>query len=152
MAAYACDFCGQEQATTSVADMVDPQNTKFVGPECLPIMGMTFVIAMEADELDAALKVIGYQPTKATRDARKALELPEVDGNRTIVEVVESAPREDDPPDPPARIDSATSQQNDLSTIGVRADEVESVLAVGEAYDAATAEQRADEPDDPAQY
>lgn len=152
MPTYPCDFCGREQATTSVNDMVDPQNTKFVGPECLPIMGMTFVIAMEPVELDAALKVIGYAPTKATKEARKASELPEVDGNRTIAEVVESAPREDDPPDPPTRIDSATSQQNDLSTIGADGEEVESVLAVGEAYDAATAEQRADDPDDPAPY
>lgn len=116
MVSYPCDFCKTETATVTFNDLIDPQNTKFVGPECLPILGLMLVAPMEPVELDGALKAIGYQPTKALREARKAEELPEVDLNRTIGEVVESGPREDDGESVEPQGDTETDQPSDLST------------------------------------
>lgn len=152
MAQYSCDICGNELAIVSFNDMVNPENTKFVGADCLAFMGMTYIVALPADELDSALKLIGYQPTKALRDQRKGEVEPGFDSAATIATVVESAPRIDTGEAIQPQGDSETDRQSDLSTMelpDVGPDEV----VVGRTMDGRPiTAPRADDPDDPAPY
>jgi hypothetical protein len=91
---YQCDLCQEEQAVMGMHNQIDG-SVQFVGPNCLPLVGLALVQALPTEVLDGALKQIGYQPSKALRDERKAAEVPEYDAGRTIGEVVESAPRID---------------------------------------------------------
>lgn len=174
MAQYSCDICGNELAIVSFNDMVNPENTKFVGGDCLAFMGMTYIVALPADELDSALKLIGYQPTKALRDQRKGEVGPGFDSAATIATVVESAPRIDTGAELMTNVageevsesyglnrdgspiqpkgDSETDPQDDLSTMDlpdVGPDEV----VVGRSMDGRPiTAPRVDDPGDPAPY
>lgn len=86
-----CDGCHDEIDLFSVGNRQTGQ-AQFLGPLCLAMMGITMLVGTDSETSDAVFKEFGYQPTKATKDARKESEVPEVDPARTIVEVVESAP------------------------------------------------------------
>lgn len=107
MASYTCDYCQVEPAEVTVSQHSDG-STQFIGPSCLPLLGFALIGNLDPDLLDAGLKPLGYQPTKALRDQRKALVAPEVDPGRTIAEIVETGPRPegdgqaDDADTPPA--------------------------------------------------
>lgn len=115
MPVYQCDLCQEEVARLSVSDM-ETGSVLFVGMGCAPMFGLTLTQGLEGEVLDAALKTIGYQPSKALRDARKAEEVPEYDPNRSIAAVVESAPRIDTGESVSPDSDESTDQPSDLST------------------------------------
>lgn len=151
MPTYPCDLCADEVAVTSVSDMTSG-DVKFIGPACLPLMGLSFIAPLEPAVLDAVLKQLGYQPTKATRDARKADEAPEYDASRTIGEVVESEPRPPDTEPDGGLVDMETDRHVDKSTIETDPDEGNEVV-VGETMDGRFVNaSRADDPEDPAPY
>lgn len=119
MPTYQCDMCEGEQATWSLGDMLNPQDTKWVGPACLPLLGGMLISQLEPDVLDGVLKTMGYQPTKALRDQRKADEVPEFPVSESIADIVESGPRPPGPVDSePVRIDDdAAELQSDEGAI-----------------------------------
>lgn len=92
MPTYPCDMCDVEVGLFSVGNM-DTGDSKFLGPRCMGLFGTTWLHSLDVDTFDATVKELGYQLTKAERDRRKAAELPDVDPNRTIGEIIESAPR-----------------------------------------------------------
>jgi hypothetical protein len=110
MPAYPCDLCSEEQAVLSMNNMLDG-SVQFVGVACLPLVGASLILGLDGPVLDAVLKSVGYQPTKATRDARKALEAPEFDVNEPVLTIIEDQPRPPEPSEPPARIDTADRDQ-----------------------------------------
>lgn len=132
MPSYPCDLCQEEQAILSMNNMTDG-SVQFVGVACLPLIGASLIQGLDAPVLDAVLKSVGYQPTKATRDARKEAEAAEFDPNRVVAQVIEDQPRppESNPDEitvpivpgdglsllaatvdrPPARIDTAPLDQ-----------------------------------------
>lgn len=99
-----------------MSDM-DTGAVTFVGPACMPLIGTTLIQGLDPETLDGVLKAIGYQPTKATKDARKAEAEAEFDPTRTIAAVVESAPRIDTGESVQRQDDSQIDPQSDLSTI-----------------------------------
>lgn len=136
---------------TSVSDQTTG-TTLFVGAACLPMVGLSFIMPLEPEVLDAILKQAGYQPTKATRDARKAAEVPDYPVSESILDVVESAPRIDTGESVSPDVDGQTSPQVNKSTIEDDPNEVDEVV-VGETMDGRPITQpRVDDPDDPAPF
>lgn len=95
MPAGPCDICGEEPATWLMHNQ-DNGMVQGLGPNCFIMLGVGMLGVQSSEELDGTMKALGYAPTKATRDARKAAEAPEIDPGRVIAEIVESEPR---PPD-----------------------------------------------------
>lgn len=98
MPAGLCDNCGEEPAKWLMHD-TDTGDVRGLGLECLQLIGLGMVAAQGPEAQDAVFSTIGYQPTAATKRARKEALEAEVDPGRTIAEIVESGPREDDLPD-----------------------------------------------------
>lgn len=101
-----CDGCHDEVDLFAVSNR-DTGQAQFLGPLCLALFGATMLIGASTDVADAAFKELGYQPTAATKKARKDAEVPEYDAKRPILDVVEDRPR------PPG--DESTEIQDDQS-------------------------------------
>lgn len=101
-----CDGCQDEIDLFAVSNR-DTGHAQFLGPLCLAMFGATMLIGTSTEVADAAFKGLGYQPTAATKKARKDAEEPDYDPNRVIAEVVA------DKPEPP--VDESTSGQGDES-------------------------------------
>lgn len=95
MPAGPCDICGEEPATWLMHNQ-DNGMVQGLGPNCFIMLGVGMLGVQSSEELDGTMKALGYAPTKATRDARKAAEAPEIDPGRVIAEIVESEPRDID--------------------------------------------------------
>lgn len=106
MPAILCDICDSEPGRLMVGDQETGDQTSW-GLACMPLLGLSLVKAMPDEMLDATLKELGYAPTKATRDARKAAQLPEYPISESVLDVVESGPRTEG--------DESTSNQGDQS-------------------------------------
>lgn len=110
-----CDICQDEPATWLMHN-TDTGQVQGLGVDCFVLLGLGMAAQKDPDELDGTLKSLGYAPTKATRDARKAAVMPDVDPERTIAEIVETGPRDDDPESTSEQADESTDPQADLST------------------------------------
>lgn len=99
----ACDGCGEEPGLF----MIIPPSPGVMGNFgylCLLMLGLTSMAQADLETLDEAVKAMGYQVSAAEKKRRKDAEIPEVDGSRTIAEIVESGPR-DEPPDNAVAVD-----------------------------------------------
>lgn len=105
-AALLCDLCGSEPGKYMVGDM-DTGEQKSMGLQCFALVGFQVTMNSGDEYVDGILKPLGYAPTKALRDARKADQLPEFPANEPILSIVEDQPR------PPG--DESTSDQADES-------------------------------------
>lgn len=94
MAGELCDVCGAEPGQYALTDR-DTGLTQFIGPNCLALLGFTMQMQADRDVVDALLRDSGYAVTKREKDRRKAELEPEFDTGRTIAEVVETAPRDE---------------------------------------------------------
>lgn len=91
-----CDGCQDELDLFAVSNR-DTGQAQFLGPLCLAMFGATMLIATSTEVADAAFKGLGYQPTPATKKARKDAEGPEYDPERVIADLVfVGAPASDD--------------------------------------------------------
>lgn len=70
MAFDPCDYCHQETATITQTDKTTGDSV-YIGPDCLPLLGLTLIASMPPELLDPALDTLGYQPKKSLRDQRK---------------------------------------------------------------------------------
>lgn len=110
-----CDVCGQEPGQYALTDR-DTGMTQFVGPNCLALLGFTMQLQADQPVVDKLLADAGYAVTKREKERRKALLEPEFDAGRTIVEVVETAPRDDRDEAADDDDDMPTGQHADKST------------------------------------
>lgn len=98
-----CDGCGEEPGLF----MIIPPSPGVMGNFgylCLLMLGLTSMAQADLETLDEAVKAMGYQVSAAEKKKRKDAEIPEVDGSRTIAEIVETGPR-DEPPDNAVAVD-----------------------------------------------
>lgn len=124
-----CDGCHDEVDLFAVSNR-DTGQAQFLGPLCLALFGATMLIGASTDVADAAFKELGYQPTAATKKARKDAGGPDYPATESIIDVVESEPR------PPGE----ETEDEDEPSAG-------EVLV-----DAVIERVRADDPSDPAPY
>lgn len=115
MPAGLCDNCGEEPAKWLMHD-TDTGDVRGLGLECLQLIGLGMVAAQGPEAQDSVFATIGYQPTAATKRARKEAAEPEIDPERVIAEIVETGPRDDESESTSEQVDMATQPQADEST------------------------------------
>lgn len=122
-----CDGCGEEPGLF----MIIPPSPGVMGNFgylCLLMLGMTSMAQTDLETLDAAAKEMGYVVSPAEKKRRKDAEIPAVDGNRVIAEIVETGPR-DEPPDNAVAVDldQAAGSASGTSADQLTAEEIETV-------------------------
>lgn len=88
----------------------------YFGLMCLTMMGLTTLKRADEESLDELVKMVGYQVTATEKKARVARAAPDYDPNRTIGEVVETAPRPSGDESVSGQSDESVGGHDDLST------------------------------------